>query len=968
MSQNRRWARLQVLFEGALAIPRLERDEYLRHECAGDEGMLAEVQALLDADRTDSDRRFAGLIGGAASALVEEEEPARWEGRVIGPYRLVREIARGGMGTVYLAERADAAYQARVAIKFARGVVAGHEVVRRFLAERQILADLEHPRIARLLDGGATDDGTPFLVMEYIDGEPIDAFADNRNLDVPARLALFRSVCDAVQHAHRRLVVHRDIKPSNILIAPDGTPKLLDFGVAKLLDPSGEGGITQTSHAGGLLTPAYASPEQVRGDPVTTATDVYALGVLLYRLLTGVLPYGAGTRSGMDLGRAILDEPPEPPSRSVASTAPDEKRGHGRTLDSDIDAIVLTALEKEPSRRYPSVEHLSDDIARYLARKPVVARPATRAYQVRKFVSRYRRAVVTTTATFIAGLGLVAFYTVRLARERDVALQETRKAEQVTAFLERLFAVSDPSEARGNTITAREVLDSAAARAPDELADQPEVQAALLYTLGGVYANLGLEREAGPILERGLTLRLGTGEDVRPTPGEFLRRLGEVEIGLGRFDSATALLRGAISRLDFEPRLTEAAVGARLSLVNALRRAGRLEEADSLTLDAIVRARESGSDTLIANGLTTRAAVLINQRKGAEAEPLAREAWERYVAIRGEDAPVTILTLSNLGQALFVQSKYAEAEPILRRVLELYRRVTGEESPQAGLAWNNLSALLQAQGRPREAEVAARRALAVWRGSYGDRHQRVTLVMSNLGSMLRAQGKLDEAERMQRAALRIMREILPAGHLDIAVAHNNLAHAIEEADRYVDAETEYRAAAGELAKGALAESPVRGTFLANLGRVIDLQGRSAEAEETLRRALTIQRELIPGPHANTATTLALLGDLLVRRGRAAEGESLLREALVMREKVLAPDHWGIQVTRSALGRCLAAQGRTAEADSLLTRSAAALEERLGLADERTRTALERAAGFYEQIGDRDRAEAARQKLGEPRNR
>jgi tetratricopeptide (TPR) repeat protein len=234
--------------------------------------------------------------------------------------------------------------------------------------------------------------------------------------------------------------------------------------------------------------------------------------------------------------------------------------------------------------------------------------------------------------------------------------------------------------------------------------------------------------------------------------------------------------------------------------------------------------------------------------------------------------------------------------------------------------------------------------------------------------MLRAQGKLDEAERMQRDALRIMREILPAGHLDIAVAHNNLAHAIEEADRYVDAETEYRAAAGELAKGALAESPVRGTFLANLGRVIDLQGRSAEAEETLRRALTIQRELIPGPHANTATTLALLGDLLVRRGRAAEGESLLREALVMREKVLAPDHWGIQVTRSALGRCLAAQGRTAEADSLLTRSAAALEERLGLADERTRTALERAAGFYEQIGDRDRAEAARQKLGEPRNR
>ncbi|MEW5915180.1 MAG: serine/threonine-protein kinase [Gemmatimonadota bacterium] len=585
MSQSRNWDRLETLFDAAAAMPRAQQDEYLRRECAGDEGMLAELRTLLDADRSDGDGRLAGLIGGAAASLVQHDEPAPWDGRVIGSYRLVREIARGGMGTVYLAERADAAYEARVAIKFARGVVAGHEVVRRFLAERQILADLEHPRIARLLDGGATDDGTPFLVMEYIDGEPIDAYADSRNLDVPARLALFRSVCDAVQHAHRRLVVHRDIKPSNILVGPDGTPKLLDFGVAKLLDPSVDGG-TKTSHAGGLLTPAYASPEQVRGDTVTTATDVYALGVLLYRLLTGVLPYGAGTRSGIDLSHAILDESPAPPSRSQVRSAPNETFGPARTLNADIDAIVLTALEKEPSRRYPSVEHLSDDIARYLERKPVMARPATRTYQVRKFISRYRRAVVATTATFVAGLGLVAFYTIRLARERDVALQETRKAEQVTAFLERLFAMSDPSEARGNTITAREVLDSAAARAPNELAQQPEVQAALLYTLGGVYANIGLEKGARPILERALALRLGIANASRPSLGEFLRRLGDVEIALGRFDSATALLRSAVSRLELEPRSTEAAIGARLSLVNALRRAGKLPEADSLTLDA----------------------------------------------------------------------------------------------------------------------------------------------------------------------------------------------------------------------------------------------------------------------------------------------------------------------------------------------------------------------------------------------
>lgn len=962
MSGSERWERVQELFEGACKLPPEERDAWLRSRTGDDLELLDEVTSLLAADSDPVFDRLKGIVRGAASELAAADALA-WEGRRVGRYRLIREIARGGMGTVYLAERADAAYQARVAIKFVRGSIAAPEVVRRFIAERQILADLRHPNIARMLDGGAADDGTPYLVMEYIDGEPIDTYAERHGLGVRERVELFRRACEGVEHAHRRLVVHRDIKPSNILVAEGGTPKLVDFGVAKLLEPTGPEGLMETAVPGGLLTPAYASPEQVRGETITTASDVYGLGLLLYRLLTGTLPYGASTRRGTELAQAITEESPEPPSRVEASRHEASRVGaEGGRLDRDLDAILLKALEKEPSRRYPSVERLADDLGRYLDGRPVLARPAGRTYRLRKFVTRHRSSVLAGAAIAVVVVGLSVFYTLRLAHERDLALQETRKSEQVTAFLERLFQVSDPSEARGATITAREVLDSAAARVPTELADQPEVQAALLYTLGNVYQGLGLERDARSILERGLALRRRSGGDEDPSEGAFLARLGSLATALGQFDSAAVLLRSAIGRLDGRPADVTTALEARIGLVGALRRSGRLTEADSVVQDAIVRARRSGPDSLLTQALSARVALLLSQRKAVEAEPIAREVWARSVEEVGEDSPESTTRLNNLGQALYQQSKLTDAEPIMRRVLELRRRVLGDDNPATGTAWSNLAALLRAQGRSAEAEEAARTALAIWRTSYGDEHERVAGAMSNLGSMLLAQGKLDEAERMDRGALEIMKKILPPGHVDIAVAGNNLAHVMEEKGDLAGAEAAYREAIAEFEK---AEDPlvtVEATVMANLGRVLDLEGKPSAAEEQLRRALAIQRERLPSPHGNTATTLALLGDLLRRTDRPAEAEPLLREALEMRVSILPDGHWGIALTRNVLGACLAALGLRAEADSLLGGSAAELEASLGLDDRRTRSALVRAADFYESIGDAARAEASRRKL------
>ncbi len=957
MPDRERWRRVQDLFDAALALGAEERRHYLEDACAGDPDLRTELDTLLDAERhTEDDTFITDAIAAVADELASGTTSSSWEGRMVGPYRLVGELAHGGMGMVYLAERADASYEAQVAIKVVRGGVAGSELARRFLAERQILANLAHPNIARLLDGGTTEDGTPYLVMERIQGEPIDEYCDNHRLDRDQRLDLFCRVCDAVHHAHRHLVVHRDIKPSNILVTADGEPKLLDFGVATLVDP--EGTNLATNIGVRLLTPAYASPEQVLDQPITTSTDVYSLGVLLYRLLTGSLPYGASELKGPQLARAIAERPPEPPSR-VAAKAGQSAGRFGR----DLDAIVLTALDKDPARRYASVEAFAEDVRRYLGGMPVRARPATRRYRLRKFVARHRRGMVASAGAVSVVVALTTFYVVRLERERDYANAEQRKSAEVSAFLESLFKVSDPSEARGQTVTAREVLDSAVAQIPHQLAGQPEVRAAMLYTLGGVYANLGLRREALPLLEQGLALRRAEPGRGSPTVGDFLARLGIVKMYVGQFDSAATLLTEAGDRLEAEYPDGDEAASAWINLSNTQRRAGRLAAADSALDRAFAAARRApDDDSIFAVALGARAALYLSEHRGADAEPLAREAWERSRALLGEDAPRTIVELNNLGQALYQESRYAEAEPIMKEVLALHQRVDGPEHPQTATAWNNLAALYRAEGHYDEAAAAARHAVAIYRAAYGPHHERVAVATANLASIVLAGGKPEEAERLDRQALQIVVGNLPPGHIDIAVLYNNLAHVQEVQGHWHDAEASYRHALDVIGNGMGVETLPGSIFLANLGGALAHEGRYREAETQLRHALAIQRKVLPAQHATTATTLTALGDVLVHTHRAAEAEPLLREALKTRTALLKPDHWAIQVTRSVLGQCLADLGRPAQAAPLIGSSAEALRKKLGPDDDRTRTALERAERFYQAQGDSAQARTFRTEL------
>ncbi len=535
-----RWDEVDRLLAEALDLPPADRERLLTSRANHDPELVETVRALLAKSR-EAEARLAGM-GTAVMRSAFEDTPAGDPAEPLEPgsrvarYTVLEQLGRGGMATVYLAERADGAFRQQVALKVLRRGVDTEEVVRRFLAERQILSGLTHPNIARLLDGGATDDGRPFLVVERVEGEEITAWADHRGATVRERLALFLQVAGAVQLAHAHLVIHRDIKPSNVLVDGDGQVKLLDFGIAKLLSAEGDAMLTRTGTAL-PLTPEYASPEQLLGEPVTTASDVFQLGALLYLLLTGRSPF---TRSGPTPTPAWIDDDIVPPG-SVAR--------HGR-IAADLDLVVLKALRREPERRYASVEAFAEDVRRYLDGRPILARPDSVRYRAGKFVRRHPAGV----ASVAVALGLITTFAgvlvvqaERLSAERDRVRLEAAKTAEVRDFVTGLFAVSDPDRAKGDTITARELLDSGAARVRRELTNQPEVRAEMLATIGRVYARLGMFPQARDLLEDAVSLYETSAPEARPEHIEALRQLASVvwrdnsERGAELIDRAIAL-------------------------------------------------------------------------------------------------------------------------------------------------------------------------------------------------------------------------------------------------------------------------------------------------------------------------------------------------------------------------------------------------------------------------------------------
>lgn len=817
----RRWEEVNRLFEAALDVPESSRAGFVADACGDDTELRDAVTALLRAE-SDSAGMFERLDSAMATAALGVAPRGAGGEDEIGPYRVLEELGRGGMGTIYLAERAGADFRQRVAIKMLRRGLDTEDIIRRFRSERRILADLDHPNIARLIDGGSTAGGQPYLVMEYVEGTAVTAFCEAGSLSVRQRLRLFLDVADAVRYAHTKLVVHRDLKPSNIMVTPQGKVKLLDFGIAKLLGADADGS-ERTLTRYQILTPEYASPEQLRGDPVTTGSDVYQLGVLLYVLLTGVKPFAD------DAATRLTGAEPRVRPPSAAARAPRTRSA----LRGDLDTIILKAMQHEPARRYDSVERLADDVRRHLEGRPVSARPDTLLYRTGKFLRRNRWAMpVAAIAVVLAGAYLVMStrHARALERERNLAREEAERSQDVQRFLVDLFRSADPyapaDPERGRAITVVEAMDLGAERVTVELADRPRVQASLLETVARVYVHLGQETRAVPLAERALALSdslFGTGS---PEYRSALGTLAAAESG----DSSLTLLRRRVElATQARGRLDPEVISARVALAWRL-----FGENDVLVvkeeLDALVALADSAD-------------------------------------VAAADMAALTLRLADLKVRL---GQPRDAEGHARRSLELNRHIYGDRSPQAANAHETLAKVLGALKRYSEAEAEFNRAIDLFTHALGEDNPNTLGTINNLALMHKESGALQQAEREFRTLLERRIRIHGPSHVSVGSTYQNLGAILMDLGRTGDAAAAH-ATAADIYDAVLApDIYLRGLPHLSLARIRLESGDHAEAQSSARRALDALERSLPPDHYMTAVARCRVGRALAGAGRLAE--------------------------------------------------------------------------------------------------
>ncbi len=941
MSFLDRFAELDRLFAEVLALPEAERPAFLDRIGDEDADLRVHLEGLLEEleETAIVEVQAADLLTELPAMPVDPSAVAMQQ--TVGPYRLVRELGYGGMGTVFLAERADDTFEQQVALKVVRHV-ASSELLRRFHYERQVLAKLQHPNIARLVDGGATPEGLPWFAMEYIDGKPLDVYCDENALSIDDRLLLFEEVCEAVQYAHQHLVIHRDLKPGNILVTNDGRVKLLDFGIAKLLAEDDQVPMMTVTWTGmQLMTPAYASPEQMSGQTVTTASDVYALGVLLYELLTGQRPFDLAGQARRAMEDLVLHAEPKKPSTVIGettgtadatahatarattrSTAPQRLR---QRLAGDLDTICLKALRKEPQRRYQSAEQLGADLRAHLAGMPVSARKPTLQYRVSKFARRNRAALFTVATVLMLVTGLIGFYTFRLATERDRATLEADKATQIKDFVVDLFDAADPD--RDEPATARDLLDEGATRIETELTDQPEVRAEMMTVMGELNHKLGDYDQAEALLEDAFATRRAVFGEQHPLVAASLYELAVNRRYQGRYADADSLHRVAL----------------------ALRRSLLPDDASDIM-------RSTNELGLVAWSLGNY----------AEAEVMHRETLERRRAMPNTDPLAIATSLNNLGLALTYQNRPAEAKPLYEEALAIRRAEQGSEHSEVARLYNNLALASSWEGDDVTAEQHYRTALDIRLKRFGEEHPLVASSQLNLAVALDNQRKDDEAELLYRASLEMRRKLLGEAHNLTLVSQSYLAGFLIYQAQYTEAATLIRAALTHQRAQLPHDHPDVIYTTERLGSVLLEEGLNLGQSETyLREALRLYEQRYGQEHRRYARTLGktamvrrAVGDmegaeqifretldlwtridegqsdrmlytvqygyLLHDAGRYDEAEVLFAEAMKIGTDTFGPEHWRTAEAQSALGRCLTQQGRYAEAEAALTASYALL--------------------------------------------
>jgi len=910
-----RWQRLQTLYDEAMTMATAQRPQFVIDSCADDKLLRDQLLSLV----LQNDGSVVDKTGFA------KRSPATLEpGHVIGRYRVIRQLGAGGMGSVYLGERADSEFHQQVAIKLVNSDLVSPNIIARMRGERQILANLNHPNIARLIDGGGTAEGLPYLVMEYIEGTRIDLYCSTRKLDINGRLQLFKQVCSAVHAAHQQLIIHRDIKPSNILVTTEGVPKLLDFGIAKLLDANTRISDTALTHINErMLTPEYASPEQIRGEPLSTASDVYALGILLYELLTGTRPYRFKGTTLHQLEQFVQSHTPLKPSAVIqqlcrAADKPVDA-ALSRSLRGDLDNIILKAMHKDVAQRYSSVDALADDVDNYLANRPISARPDSLNYVFRKFWQRNRWSVSFAATMVLVIVVLTIFYTWRLTTERDIAQRERLTATRVSDFMTEVFRVANPNESRGSAIPVREVLDAAVTRIDKDLNREPEVQIALLRKMAQAYVGIGLWNEARVLLERAVKLTPVSSPKEQLDLADTYTELASVEHRLADFKAERSALERA---LQIRGALHQDRDSAALPLLTAwaknLATRGNVSDATQTLLAAEKIAQDTSPSRSLALGkvYSTHGDILFNANRYNEAEQYYRKASPLLRNTLDQGADPYLDNAIALGGTLISQARLEEAQQFMTDLLKELVPLYPSNHPLIAAAWNELGIAYCDSGMYDKCSDAFQRSTDIEQ-QLSPQSMRTAMMYANLGSAYRDAGKLNAALNALSKSISLFISLRGRNDPNLMGPYYEQAAALRLEGNLSAADRALQAGEQILVQSSDTDNPTRYFLQLERGRWLIAAGKSAQAAVKLQTALNDTPKEAKRLLANIHLAL---GQALLNSGKCVSAINEITSAFDIRRAVLPKQNWYIYEAGNELANAFSRCGKLEAANALYTES------------------------------------------------